>query len=141
MDYQVYAALFSVWGLPHPLFGAKVGHSKCSIQRANNLLLPYNLQDLFVLRFLSRNEAIKTEDYINYKLNKLFASGGSSEAHLMPMKKLQQGLQNPTESVGRKGKLPTECVRSFQRGLVSRWLASDARTQKELCCLISQTAS
>ena len=102
MDYQVYAALFSVWGLPHPLFGAKVGHSKCSIQRANNLLLPYNLQDLFVLRFLSRNEAIKTEDYINYKLNKLFASGGSSEAHLMPMKNFNRVYKILRSQLGEK---------------------------------------
>ena len=102
MDYQVYAALYSVWGLPHPLFGAKVGHSKCSIQRANNLLLPYNLQDLFVLRFLSRNEAIKMEDYINYKLNKLFASGGSSEAHRMPMKNFNRVYKILRSQLGEK---------------------------------------
>ena len=102
MDYQVYAALFSVWGLPHPLFGAKVGHSKCSVQRANNLLLPYNLQDLFVLRFLSRNEAIKMEASINYKLNKLFASGGSSEAHLMPMKNFNRVYKILRSQLGEK---------------------------------------
>mgnify|MGYP003130886530 FL=1 len=102
MDYQVYAALFSVWGLPHPLFGVKVGHSKCSIRRANNLLVPYSLQDLFVLRFLDRNEAIKTEDYINYKLNKLFASGGSSEAHLMPIENFNRVYKILRSQLGEK---------------------------------------
>ena len=102
MGYQVYAALFSVWGLPHPLFGVKVGHSKCSIRRANNLLVPYSLQDLFVLRFLDRNEAIKTEDYINYKLNKLFASGGSSEAHLMPIENFNRVYKILRSQLGEK---------------------------------------
>jgi hypothetical protein len=86
MNYQTYAALYSMRGYTLPLFGVKVGHSRNSIKRVGGIMSNMDLQDLFVLRFLSKIEARKIEDIVNHKLITIFTSGGSSEFHVMPVK-------------------------------------------------------
>tara|TARA_B100000214_G_C23946810_1_gene618391 strand:- start:973 stop:1377 length:405 start_codon:yes stop_codon:yes gene_type:complete len=86
MDYQTYAALYSMRAFALPLFGVKVGHSRNSVKRVGGIMSNMDLQDLFVLRFLSKIESRKIENAVNHKLAKLFTSGGSSEFHVMPIK-------------------------------------------------------
>lgn len=90
MRYQTYASLYSLRDFALPLFGVKIGHSQNSIKRCNEMLSNMDLQDLIVLRDVSKTQARKVEDTINRKLVRIFSSGGSSEFHVIPIEKFSR---------------------------------------------------
>ena len=146
MYYQTYSALYTVrtelsW------FGAKVGHSRNSIKRVNGFMSNMDLQDLFVLPDLCKNEARRIEDSINKALTEIFDSGGSSEFHVMEIKHFNEVVKLLRNRLGKDVKYQPNAyavsndvlfldgwphIRALKRNYVKAWLCCSSAKAGEI---------